>query len=82
PSDGSFTFKCRQAHRIEKGECKELLRDAGLSGMTLEILKNIIGIGRDIEFSEGYCGKENQNVPVTDGGPHVAVNDVIVGGLK
>ena len=48
--------------------------------MTLEVLNNIIGIGQNLEFSEGTCGKSGQSVPVTDGGPHVAVKDVVVGG--
>ncbi len=82
PAKGSFTFKCRQAHRIVNGELKGLLRDVGLSGMTLEILNNIIGIGSGLEYSDGYCGKGGQNVPVGDGGSHVAVKNVVVGGLK
>ena len=82
PAKGSFTFKCRQAYTIEKGEKQKLLRDAALSGMTLEVLNNILGIGRDLEFSEGYCGKGGQNAPVSDGGPFLAVGDVIVGGLE
>jgi len=81
PTKGSFTFKCRQAFTIENGERKKLLRDVGLSGMTLEVLNNILGIGQDLEFSEGTCGKQDQSVPVTDGGPHIAVKDVVVGGL-
>jgi len=80
PTKGSFTFKCRQAFIVENGERKTLLRDVGLSGMTLEVLNNIIGIGQNLEFSEGTCGKSGQSVPVTDGGPHVAVKDVVVGG--
>lgn len=82
PAKGSFTFKCKQAHVIKSGERKELLRDVALSGMTLETLNHVIGIGRNLEFSEGYCGKGGQNVPVTDGGPHIAVTDVVVGGLE
>jgi len=81
PSKGAFTFKCRQASTIENGEIKKLLRDVGLSGMTLEVLNNIIGIGQDVEFDIGTCGKQGQSVPVTGGGPHVAVKDVVVGGL-
>ncbi len=82
PAKGSFTFKCKQAHIIQNGKKGNILRDVGLSGMTLETLNNIIGVGRDLEFSEGYCGKAGQNVTVTDGGPHIAVKNVIVGGLK
>lgn len=82
PAKGSFTFKCNQAHIIKNGEIQELLRDAGLSGMTLEVLNNVIGIGRTLDFSDGYCGKGGQNVPVSDGGPSIAVKDVVVGGLQ
>ncbi len=81
PVDGSFTFKCREAYRVENGELKEILRDAGISGMTLEVLNNVIGMGRELEFSDGYCGKEGQSVPVTDGGPAVAIRDMVVGGF-
>ena len=82
PAKGSFTFKCKQARVIENGEKGDLLRDVSLSGMTLETLNNVIGVGRDLEFSEGYCGKSGQNVPVSDGGPHVALSEAVVGGLK
>ncbi|MFX1295454.1 MAG: TldD/PmbA family protein [Promethearchaeota archaeon] len=82
PVNGSFTFKCKQAYRIENSEQSELLRDAGISGMTLEILNQITGIGRKLEFSDGYCGKESQNIPVSDAGPAVAVKDIIVAGLR
>ena len=50
--------------------------------MTLETLNNVIGVGRNLEFSEGYCGKSGQNVPVSDGGPHIALSEAVVGGLK
>jgi TldD protein len=81
PVDGSFTFKCREAYRVENGEVREILRDAGISGMTLEVLNNVIGMGRELEFSDGYCGKEGQSVPVTDGGPAVAIRNMVVGGF-
>lgn len=82
PTKGSFTFKCKQAFIIKNSEKGKLLRDVALSGMTLETLNNVIGFGRDLEFSEGYCGKGGQNVPVSDGGPHVAISGAIIGGLK
>lgn len=82
PTEGSFTFKCNQAYKIENGEKRELLRDASLSGMTLEVLNHVMGIGRTLEFADGYCGKEAQSVPVSDGGPPVAIKDVIIGGLE
>ncbi|MHA1267230.1 MAG: TldD/PmbA family protein [Candidatus Helarchaeota archaeon] len=82
PAKGSFTFKCKQAYTIENGEKRELLRDAAISGLTLETLNHVIGVGKTLEFSDGYCGKGGQNVPVSDGGPYIALRDCVVGGLQ
>jgi TldD protein len=82
PATGAFMFKCAKAHRVENGEIKELLRDAAISGDTLTTLKNIQFIGKNLEFSPGHCGKSGQMLPVTDGGPHILVKNLVFGGLK
>ncbi len=48
-------------------------------------MKNISAIGDDIEMfnsgGTGGCGKEGQvPLPIGRGGPHVRINNVIVGG--
>ncbi len=60
------------------------MRDVALSGMILEVLKKITAIGDNntFGFSSGTCGKGGQSVHVSDGGPYLRVNDVIVGGLN
>ena len=76
---GLFTFGCEEVYEIKDGEIGELYRDASLSGNTLEILKNISGIGRDFLIGNpGSCGK-GQYVPVDDGGPHIRTR-ALVGG--
>ncbi len=84
PTTGNFQFKCKISYMIENGEKKSMMRDASLSGMTLEVLNKISAIGRESEMniSDGMCGKGGQSVRVCDGGPFVRIEDIIVGGLN
>lgn len=77
---GSFQFNAQEAFLIEKGEVTAPLRDLSLSGMTLVILSDVVALGNDLKVDDpGYCGK-GQWVPVGDGGPHMHVRKVILGG--
>jgi len=77
---GSFQFNAQESFLIENGEITKPLRDVSLSGSILEILKNIDAVGKDMSFGEpGYCGK-GQTVPVSDGGPHIRIKNVMIGG--
>ena len=78
PATGYFQFNAQYGYLIEGGELTEMIRDVSLSGYTLEILKNI-KIGRDLEFDPGFCGKEDQLVPVSDGSPPILIK-ALVGG--
>ena len=84
PTTGNFQFKCKFSYKIENGEKKELMRDVALSGMILEVLKKISAVGdkKTFGFSSGICGKGGQSVHVSDGGPHIRVDDITVGGLN
>jgi TldD protein len=79
---GNFQFKCSLSYKIEDGEKTDLMRDVALSGMTLEILNKITAMGKEVNFSDGMCGKGGQRVRVCDGGPYIRVKDVTVGGLN
>ncbi len=77
---GSFQFSAQEAYRIRDGQVEEPLRDVSLTGFTLETLRNIDGASREFAWGDpGYCGK-GQWVPVGDGGPHLRIQDSIVGG--
>jgi TldD protein len=79
-SMGTFQFNAQEAYLIENGEIKKPLRDVSLSGQTLEILKHIDLVGKDLELGHpGMCGK-GQMVPVGDGGPHILISKCVVGG--
>jgi TldD protein len=82
PASGQFTFKCEYAHIIENGEMRGLVRDASLSGLVIEALSNVEAVGDDVEFEPGICGKAGQSVPITTGGPHLRVSNIVVGGMK
>ncbi|MGL4562124.1 MAG: TldD/PmbA family protein [Brevinema sp.] len=77
-----FTFSAAYAYRVEKGKIVGLLRDVVLSGNLFETMKNIIGIGNDLEHHGGLggCGKAGQNgLPVSTGSPHLLLKDIVIG---
>jgi len=79
PAKGSFQFSAQEAFLIENGEITIPLKDLSFSGLILETLKNIDGLGQDFALGEpGFCGKA-QIVPVGDGGPHARVMNVSIG---
>ncbi len=86
PANGQFYFSSQSGYLIENGELTKPIRNSGMSGLTLEVLQNTIGVGRDlvIDAFPGVCGKANltgfQPMPVTGGGPTIAARDIVVGG--
>lgn len=77
-----FTFVAKHGYMIRRGELAEPLRAMTLTGNVFETLRNIDGIGSDFAWdaSSGDCGKGAEGLPVCDGGPHLRVRDVLVGG--
>jgi len=76
---GGFMFKAEEAYEIKNGEYGKVLRDATLSGNILSTLRNVSAVGKDFGTSPGICGKMGQEAPVSDGGPHIKVEDMMVG---
>lgn len=83
-SDGTFMFTSQKGYRVEDGEIQEPLRSTSLQGNILDFLENVEGMTRELSISAtnfGGCGKWGQSfLPVGIGGPHVLVDDVLVGG--
>ncbi len=77
---GTFQFNAEEAYLIQKGKLTTPLLDVSLSGLTLETLHNIDAIGKDFDWSMGFCGKSGQAVPVGDASPHVRIRNALVGG--
>lgn len=80
---GQFTCKVEEAWLIEKGELTEHLRDVAISGLTLEALKNITAVGKDLRMEmPGMCGKSGQGIYVDAGAPHFKIEGIVVGGRR
>ncbi len=80
PGRGIFQFNAEYGYLVEDGECTKMVRDVSLSGEILSTLHQIVLCGNDRIMSPGYCGKGGQNVPVSDGAPHILLHDAVVGG--
>ena len=79
PGRGVFQFNAKYGYKMENGETTQMLRDVSLSGDILSVLHNISLCGKERKMSSGMCGK-GQNVPVSDGAPHIYLTEATVGG--
>lgn len=77
-----FSFVAKYAYMIRHGELAEMVRDVTLTGNIFETLESIDCVGSDFawDVSSGDCGKGQDGLPVCDGGPHIRIQDVLVGG--
>lgn len=79
-----FTFSAAYGYMIRDGKVAELVRDVVLTGNVFETLMNIDMIGNDLEFEPngpGGCGKGGQQpLRVGCGGPHIRIQNCVVGG--
>jgi TldD protein len=80
----NFTFGAQYGYLVKDGKVKGMVRDINISGNLYETLKNIIALGNDFVLSKtGGCGKgagSQTNVRSCYGGPHILVNNLVVGG--
>lgn len=81
PAKGQFMFSAQNGYIIKDGKQQEITQNVSMSGMIMEVLSKTIGVG-DVAppAFNGSCGKGGQWVPVTAGGPALAVEDLVVGG--
>jgi TldD protein len=77
--DGTFQVGIQEGYEIVNGELGGPIRNASISGNTLETLLTVNAAGKDFELSPGRCGK-GQTAFECDGGPHIRVKEVLVGG--
>ena len=77
--DGTFQVGIQEAYEIVKGKIGESVRSASISGNTLETLLRVEAVGKDFELWPGRCGK-GQTAFICDGGPHIRVGEVKIGG--
>jgi TldD protein len=77
--DGTFQVGVQEGYEIINGEIGEPVRDASISGNTLDTLFEVDAVGKDFELWPGRCGK-GQAAFICDGGPHIRVKEVQLGG--
>lgn len=83
-SDGSFMFTSHRGYRVENGEITQPVRATSIHGNVLDFLKSVRLLTRDFDVYTNFfggCGKGVQSLlHVGVGGPHVLVEDALVGG--
>jgi TldD protein len=77
--DGTFQVGIQEGYEINKGEIGAPVRNASISGNTLETLHKVDAVGKDFLLDPGRCGK-GQIAFISDGGPHIRLSEVVVGG--
>ncbi len=77
--DGTFQVGVQEAYEIVDGKIGDPVRDASISGNTLKTLLKVDAVGKDFALDSGRCGK-GQTAFIGDGGPHIRVSEVTVGG--
>ncbi|MBK8576557.1 MAG: hypothetical protein IPN90_13080 [Elusimicrobia bacterium] len=79
---GDFVFEVEEGFWVEQGRLRHPVRGATLLGNGPEVLRTIDRVGWDLGWSVGTCGKDGQNVPVSDGLPTLRIPRVVVGGAE
>ena len=79
-----FTFSAGYGYMIRDGKIAEMVRDVVLTGNVFETMMNFDMIGNTIGWSPvSGCGKGGQSGLRTGlGGPHVRIQNVVVGGRQ
>jgi len=78
-----FTFAPEEGYIIKNGKLTKKIRDLNLTGNIFTTLSHIDAIGNDLVLftGPGGCGKGGQSpLPVSTGGPHIRVRELVVGG--
>lgn len=79
----NFSFTAAYGRMIRDGQLAELVKDVVLAGNLFQTLDRIDHIAGDFQWTQmgGGCGKGGQfPLPVTEGAPHVRVEEALIGG--
>lgn len=82
-SGENFTFDAAWGYEVKNGRLGRMLRGINIIGNLFATLRNISAVGNDALLGEfGGCGKGQLNRRSCCGGPHLLVNNVLIGGAK
>ena len=77
----NFTFGASYGYIVKDGKIADMIKDINISGNLYQTLADISMIGNDFSLSKiGGCGKGQTNTRSCYGGPHIIVNNLVVGG--
>jgi len=79
----NFSFTAAHGRMIRDGQLAELVKDVVLAGNLFQTLDRIEHIAGDFQWTQmgGGCGKGGQfPLPVTEGAPHVRIEEALIGG--
>ena len=79
----NFSFTAAYGRMIRDGQVAELVKDVVLAGNLFQTLERIDHLAGDFCWNEmgGGCGKGGQvPLPVTEGAPHVRIEEALIGG--
>jgi len=77
----NFTFGAQYGYLVKDGKLGEMVRDINISGNLYKTLVDIVAVGDDFVLGKvGGCGKGQINIRSCHGGPHILVNNLVVGG--
>ena len=81
---GDYTFYVKNGWMVEKGKITAPIKDVNIIGNGPESLKRITMVADDARLDTGgwTCGKNGQQVPVSQGIPTVLVSNMTVGGER
>lgn len=78
----NFTFGACYGYEVRGGKIGPMVRDINISGNLFQTLRDIRAIGNDLELSRtGGCGKGQTNIRSCHGGPHLVIDNLVVGGV-
>jgi TldD protein len=79
---GDYTFYVKNGWLVEKGKITAPIKDVNIIGNGPESLRRITMVANDARLDTGgwTCGKNGQQVPVSQGIPTVLVSNMTVGG--
>jgi len=78
----NFTFGANYGYEVKNGKIGGMVRDINISGNLYQTLRDISAVGNDLKLSEvGGCGKGQSNIRSCNGGPHIIIDNLVVGGI-
>ena len=79
-TSGDFAFSASESYLVEDGELTRPVAGLVLLGNSLTALRSVDAVGDDQGFVQALCGKQEQWVPVSYGGPTLRLTGLTVSG--